>query len=172
MLHDAFFKHQKPPPLTGVGELYYEGKEFEARVTHCRPGELSESLRTALGMGDNAPPPWLINMQRYGPPPSYPNLRVPGLNAPIPPGCSFGYHPGGWGKPPVDEEGNPLYGDVFGQWGAGGESDDEVDKETVWGAIEEVEEESSEEEEEEEQEEQDLDGGCRVGEGVWYTGAV
>lgn len=23
-------------------------------------------------------------MQRYGPPPSYPNLKVPGLNAPIP----------------------------------------------------------------------------------------
>lgn len=24
------------------------------------------------------------------------------------------YHPGGWGKPPVDEHGNPIYGDVFG----------------------------------------------------------
>jgi hypothetical protein len=22
--------------------------------------------------------------------------------------------PGGWGKPPVDAQGNPLYGDVFG----------------------------------------------------------
>lgn len=28
--------------------------------------------------------------------------------------CSFGYHAGGWGKPPVDETGKPLYGDVFG----------------------------------------------------------
>lgn len=60
------------------------------------------------------PPPWLIAMQRYGPPPSYPNLKIPGLNAPIPEGCSFGYHAGGWGKPPVDESGKPLYGDVFG----------------------------------------------------------
>lgn len=51
---------------------------------------------------------------RYGPPPSYPNLKIPGLNAPIPEGCSFGYHAGGWGKPPVDEKGKPLYGDVFG----------------------------------------------------------
>ena len=51
---------------------------------------------------------------RYGPPPSYPHLKVPGLNAPIPEGCSFGYHAGGWGKPPVDEFGRPLYGDVFG----------------------------------------------------------
>ncbi|PNG62109.1 Splicing factor 3B subunit 2, partial [Tetrabaena socialis] len=93
VLHDAFFKHQKPPPLTGVGELYYEGKEFEARITHCKPGELSEGLREALGMTDRSPPPWLINMQRYGPPPSYPNLKLPGLNAPIPPACAFGYHP-------------------------------------------------------------------------------
>lgn len=53
-------------------------------------------------------------MQRYGPPPSYPNLKIPGLNAPIPESCSFGYHAGGWGKPPVDETGKPLYGDVFG----------------------------------------------------------
>jgi hypothetical protein len=36
------------------------------------------------------------------------------LNAPIPPGAAFGYHPGGWGKPPVDEFGRPIYGDVFG----------------------------------------------------------
>lgn len=56
-------------------------------------------------------------MQRYGPPPSYPNLKIPGLNAPIPDGCAFGYHPGGWGKPPVDELGRPLYGDVFGNGG-------------------------------------------------------
>ena len=63
---------------------------------------------------ERIPPPWLIAMQRYGPPPSYPTLKVPGLNAPIPEGCAFGYHAGGWGKPPVDENGKPLYGDVFG----------------------------------------------------------
>lgn len=74
-------------------------------------------------MGDNTPPPWLINMQRYGPPPSYPDLKISGLNAPIPPGARFGYQPGGWGKPPVDENGEPLYGDVFGQYVE--ESDDE-----------------------------------------------
>lgn len=60
-------------------------------------------------------------MQRYGPPPSYPNLKIPGLNAPIPDGSSFGYHAGGWGKPPVDEFGRPLYGDVFGLTGSGGD---------------------------------------------------
>ena len=30
------------------------------------------------------PPPWLIAMQRYGPPPSYPTLKIAGLTAPIP----------------------------------------------------------------------------------------
>ncbi|PWA37076.1 proline-rich spliceosome-associated (PSP) family protein [Artemisia annua] len=57
----------------------------------------------------------LIDFSRYVHPPSYPHLKIPGLNAPIPPGASFGYHPGGWGKPPVDEFGCPVYGDVFGQ---------------------------------------------------------
>ena len=118
-LHDAFFKWQTKPRMTYHGDLYYEGKEFEIRLKEKKPGDLTDDLRTALGMpvGPNAhkvPPPWLISMQRYGPPPSYPNLKIPGLNSPIPEGCSFGYHAGGWGKPPVDETGKPLYGDVFG----------------------------------------------------------
>jgi len=50
--------------------------------------------------------------------------QIPGLNAPIPPGTDFGYAPGQWGKPPVDESGIPLYGDVFGE-ALGEESDDE-----------------------------------------------
>lgn len=44
-------------------------------------------LLTASVPSQNAhkvPPPWLIAMQRYGPPPSYPNLKIPGLNSPIP----------------------------------------------------------------------------------------
>ena len=105
--------------MTNHGDLYYEGKEFEIRLKEKKPGDLTDDMRTALGMpvGPNAhkvPPPWLIAMQRYGPPPSYPNLKIPGLNSAIPEGCSFGYHAGGWGKPPVDETGKPLYGDVFG----------------------------------------------------------
>ncbi len=32
VLHDAFFKHQTKPNLTVMGDLYYEGKEYEARV--------------------------------------------------------------------------------------------------------------------------------------------
>lgn len=52
-------------------------------------------------------------LQRYGPPPSYPHLKIPGLNAPIPPGAKFGYQPGGWGKPPVDEVSFPFHLLIF-----------------------------------------------------------
>ena len=127
VLHDAFFKYQTIPPLTKFGDLYYEGKEFEvqklssssAKGSLSQPGKISEKLREALGMADaiTTPPPWLTNMQRYGPPPSYPNLKIPGLNAPIPVGCTYGFHMNGWGKPPVDEVyGRPIYGgDPFGK---------------------------------------------------------
>lgn len=111
VLHDAFFKFSKHTKLSRHNDLYYEGKEYEAKMLNKRPGQLSAALKESLGMAEGAPPPWLINMQRYGPPPAYPNLKIPGLNAPIPQGAEYGYHPGGWGKPPVDEYGNPLYGD-------------------------------------------------------------
>jgi splicing factor 3B subunit 2 len=115
VMRDAFFKFQSKPRLTAHGDLYYELREREVNHERFRPGVLSAELREALGIGEHEPSPWLVAMQRYGPPPSYPNLVIPGLNAPIPPGASFGYHPGGWGKPPIDEFGRPLYGDVFGE---------------------------------------------------------
>ncbi|XP_077517967.1 splicing factor 3B subunit 2-like isoform X2 [Amblyomma americanum] len=158
-LHDAFFKWQTKPRMTMHGDLYYEGKEFETRLKEKKPGDLTDDLRIALGMptGPNShrcPPPWLIAMQRYGPPPSYPSLKIPGLNAPIPDGCSFGYHAGGWGKPPVDEMGRPLYGDVFGTQSTDSMNnmvEEEVDR-TLWG---ELESESSEEEEDEDEDEEE-----------------
>ena len=161
-LHDAFFKWQTKPKMTIHGDLYFEGKEFETVLKDKKPGELSVELRQALGMphGANAhkvPAPWLIAMQRYGPPPSYPSQRIPGLNAPIPDGTSFGYHAGGWGKPPVDEYGRPLYGDVFGL--SGGKEAflaEEVPDKGLWG---EMEAESEEEEESEAEEEEDEEGG-------------
>ena len=129
-----------------------------------KAGALSEELKQALGMtSELIPPPWLVNMQRYGPPPSYPTLRIPGLNAPIPPGAAYGFHAGGWGKPPVDEYGRPIYGnytvsflsafeifvgDVFGVYEDRAAPEEQVDKEYRWGAIAAAE--SSDEEEEEE----------------------
>ena len=37
VLHDAFFKHQSKPELSHLGDLYYEGKEFEAMVRAPAP---------------------------------------------------------------------------------------------------------------------------------------
>jgi len=163
-LHDAFFRYQTKPKMSRHGDIYYEGKEYETRLRELKPGELTDDLRTSLGMplGNNAtkvPPPWLIAMQRYGPPPSYPNLKIPGLNAPIPSGCSFGYHAGGWGKPPVDERGRPLYGDVFGVEVPVNPYEDEKPSEQLWGEIDSDEESSSEDESTDESEEEgDQDG--------------
>ncbi|RKP08384.1 hypothetical protein THASP1DRAFT_10235, partial [Thamnocephalis sphaerospora] len=169
-LHDAFFRFQTKPRMTIHGDTYYEGKEYETHLKQKRPGELSEELVAALGIPPLAPPPWLINMQRYGPPPSYPSLKIPGLNAPIPEGAQWGYHPGGWGRPPVDEFNRSLYGDVFGmavpvipqEYVAPVER-------TLWGELESEEEESEEESEEEassEEEEEEADQEDTLHEGL------
>ncbi|KAL7411440.1 hypothetical protein BDY24DRAFT_395876 [Mrakia frigida] len=151
-LHDAFFRFQTKPKMSAFGEVYYEGKELEADVKEKRPGDLSAELIEALSIPPLAPPPWLIAMQRFGPPPSYPSLRVPGLNAPIPAGAQWGFHPGGWGKPPVDEYNRPIYGDVFGV-AAPVESEyaTAIDHE-LWGELEPEEEDEDEEESDEESE--------------------
>merc|ERR1712202_43124 len=154
------------PKLTMHGDLYYERKEFETRLKEKKPGDLSEDLKIALGMpskdsgGQKVPPPWLIAMQRYGPPPSYPNLKIAGLNSPIPEGCHFGYHAGGWGKPPVDEYGMPLYGDVFGVAAENQEEKEDNDLAgDLWGTMDSASEDSdSSEEEEEENEDENIDG--------------
>lgn len=154
-LHDAFFKFQTKPWMTDFGSMYYEGREFEVKLKTKRPGELTDELRRALALADEtSPPPWLFNMQRFGPPPSYNNLKIPGVNTPIPPGARYGYGPGEWGKPPVDEYGRPLYGDVFGTEKKEDAELDSVDK-TQWGVVQEEEEEDDDEEEEDEDEDED-----------------
>ncbi|KAJ2379179.1 hypothetical protein IW150_000338 [Coemansia sp. RSA 2607] len=159
-LHDAFFKFQtKPANMTGHGDLYYEGKENETTLgDQFTPGVVSQQLRDALGVPPLAPMPWLLNMQRHGMPPSYPNIKVPGLNAPIPKGAQWGFHPGGWGRPPVDEYGRPLYGNVFAEAVDGDNASTQIvptpGSRKHWGDLE-VLESSDEEDEEDEEEESD-----------------
>lgn len=157
-LYEAFFRFQTKPELTRYGEVYYEGKEYETNLRHLRPGELSQELKEALNMPPGAPPPWLINQQRYGPPPSYPALKIPGLNAPPPPGAMWGYHPGGYGKPPVDEHNRPLYGgDIFGvlQPQQNMQQGEPVERD-LWGELQ-APDESDEASEDEEQDDDDDD---------------
>eukprot|EP01113_Clastostelium_recurvatum_P014784 TRINITY_DN1808_c0_g1_i3.p1 TRINITY_DN1808_c0_g1~~TRINITY_DN1808_c0_g1_i3.p1 ORF type:complete len:587 (+),score=207.00 TRINITY_DN1808_c0_g1_i3:62-1822(+) len=156
VLHDAFFKYQTKPKLTVMGDLYYENKEFEVALREKKPGILSEDMKRALGMPEGAPPPWLLNMQRFGLPPSYPNQKIPGLNAPLPPGARPGFGPGEWGKPPVDEYGRPLYGDInmFDSAAAALPPTAAPIQREPWGAVEYASEEEEEEEEEEGKEEE------------------
>ena len=161
-LYEAFFRRQTKPQLTRYGEVYYEGKEYETNLRHLRPGELSEELQEALNMPPGAPPPWLINMQKIGPPPSYPALKIPGLTAPPPPGASWGFHPGGFGKPPVNDDGKPMFGgDVFGTGEAEAKEEEghkieAVDK-SLWGELQPFEEPEAEEEEDDDEEDGDED---------------
>lgn len=176
-LYEAFFRFQTKPELTRYGEVYYEGKEYETNLKHLRPGELSEELKEALNIPPGAPPPWLINQQRFGPPPSYPALKIPGLNAPPPPGGAWGFHPGGYGKPPVDEYNRPLYGgDIFGvlQPQQNTQLGEPVEK-TLWGELQEPEEESEEDESDEEDEEgdtEDVGAGLQTPSGLETPGGM
>lgn len=180
-LHDAFFRFQTAPKtLTPYGEVYYEGKENEIKsFNNYKPGELSKELTEALSIPNLAPPPWLIAMQRFGPPPNYPGLKIKGLNAPIPDGAQWGYHPGGWGRPPMNEFGQPIFPEVMGNLyqqqqdpngfinpsssttNGIGEAEEEK---PLWG---ELEEDDEEEESEEEEEEEDGQGGREeIGDGL------
>jgi splicing factor 3B subunit 2 len=120
------------------------------------------------------PPPWLLQQQRQGLPPSYPTLKIPGLNSPLPAGAGWGYQPGQWGKPPLDDFNRPLYGgDIFGimagqpgQPGAAAQSTqmpqpaltrESVDR-TLWGELQPPAEESEEEEEDESDDEEGSEG--------------
>ncbi|KAJ2797820.1 hypothetical protein H4R20_005049, partial [Coemansia guatemalensis] len=158
-LHDAFFRFQEPPKnMTGHGDLFYEGRESDVTYNFT-PGVLSDALKDALNIPPLAPPPWLINMQRFGPPPSYPTMDIPGLNKPIPSGAQWGYHPGGWGRPPVDEFGRPLYGDVFAAGTDGTQaqqmsSAQDAESKKYWGDFEVFESSDEEEEDEDESEEE------------------
>jgi len=113
VLRDAFFRFQTKPALSQHGELYYELREADpdtsSMLKHFRPGILSDELRTALGMPKSSeisidnpiPVPWIFVMQRIGPPPSFPQLVIPGVTAPPPANARLGYHPFGWGTPSV-----------------------------------------------------------------------
>lgn len=45
VLYNAFFRFQTKPRMTGHGDIYYEGKEFEVNYKEKRPGHLSQRLK-------------------------------------------------------------------------------------------------------------------------------
>jgi splicing factor 3B subunit 2 len=71
------------------------------------------------------------------------------VNTPIPPGARYGFNEGEWGKPPVDEYGRPLYGDVYGTEIK--PYDEQVVDKGLWGKVEEESAEADEDAEEQQQ---------------------
>merc|ERR1712154_75172 len=65
----------------------------------------------------------------------------------------YGFHEGQWGKPPVDEHGQPLYGDPFGIWTE--PISNTYSNRMRWGILEQFELSEDEEESEEEEEEEE-----------------
>ncbi|ANQ09456.1 Spliceosome-associated protein [Plasmodium coatneyi] len=168
-LHDAFFKYATKPKLVKFADVYYEGKEFELKTKKFRPGVISEKLRNALNIDPSEPLPWLFNMQKYGLPPSFPYLNIPGLNdltsensagGKATPGNTSGLHPqSGMNKPQedgtkakyenVDESGNIIYGNFISQHTS--ENSSKYPDDFLWGEIDENYVNSDEEEDDEEE---------------------
>ncbi|KAL3231018.1 hypothetical protein RNJ44_00657 [Nakaseomyces bracarensis] len=88
-LYDTFFKlgaNWKPTVLLPFGDMYYENRNLSGEAKWRKmmqeriPGRLSEELRNALGLKDGQLPPWCLKMKDNGMPPSYPTMKVAGLN--------------------------------------------------------------------------------------------
>ena len=131
VLHDAFFKYQTKPPLSLHGEVYFENKEFENRMKNFQPGRISQNLRSALGINETSDPPFVANMRRYGPPPAYPNLRIPGVNAPMNDPAAY-VTMNLWKEPTVKEYKELVweFKGGNGHWGEMVEEDDDQDEDS------------------------------------------
>ncbi|KJP88474.1 hypothetical protein AK88_01926 [Plasmodium fragile] len=179
-LHDAFFKYATKPKLVKFADVYYEGKEFELKTKKFRPGVISEKLRNALNIEPTEPLPWLYNMQKYGLPPSFPYLNIPGLNDLTSEnsggknghGSTSGLNPqNGMNKPQegaeedgsgaktkydnVDDSGNIVYGNFISQHKS--ENSSKYPDDFLWGEIDENYVNSEEDEEEEEEEDEEVE---------------
>lgn len=100
-LYDCIYNTENFPILK-YGQVF--DFTWECEKTRFVPGQLTDELKTALGMTEFSPPPWLFKMQEIGPPPAYQDIKIPGVNSDIPPGCKYGYEPKNWGKAPQNFE--------------------------------------------------------------------
>ncbi|CRH01308.1 splicing factor 3B subunit 2, putative [Plasmodium relictum] len=150
-LHDAFFKYATKPKLVKFADIYYEGKEFELKTKKFCPGIISERLRKALNIEPNEPLPWLYNMQKYGLPPSYPYLNIPGLNS-LPNETSSGNKLQGddsmkLRNEKLSESGSIVYGNFLSY--NMNENNNKYADDFLWGEVDEKYEDSEEDSEEE-----------------------
>lgn len=88
-LHDAFFKlgrKWRPELMLSYGDQYYENRNLHQEICWTRmrskykPGKLSSALRKALGFHQDRLPIWCKKWKEIGLPPSYPGMKVAGIN--------------------------------------------------------------------------------------------
>ncbi|CCH60587.1 hypothetical protein TBLA_0D00790 [Henningerozyma blattae CBS 6284] len=88
-LYDVFFKigkNWKPSTLLPFGDLYFENRnlvedaEWKSKTKDLGPGKLSSRMRNIIGLKAGQLPPWIHKMKELGLPPSYPSLKIVGLN--------------------------------------------------------------------------------------------
>lgn len=88
-MYNIFFKlgaNWKPDLLLPFGDMYYENRaladesHWNKIVKEKVPGKLSTELRTIIGMNEGQLPPWCAAMNEVGLPPSYPDMKIAGLN--------------------------------------------------------------------------------------------
>ncbi|ANZ76076.1 BA75_02723T0 [Komagataella pastoris] len=109
-LHDAFTKFQTKPPMLAFGDVYYEGRGSETfELENFVPGKVSSRLRTALGIANHEKPPWVVQMAKLGPPPSYPNMETDGV----------------FKEPIIKNIGAPIERDLWGSIHPDSEEEDE-----------------------------------------------
>lgn len=87
-------------PVLGGTQLYDE--RGSSMVGTFIRKELSPELMNALGMADNQPPPWLHRQQGLPLPQWLEQESIPGLTAPLPQGCHYGFDALGWGEKPTN----------------------------------------------------------------------
>lgn len=88
-LHDAFFKIGKkwrPNLFLPFGDIYYENRNLDQEIewnlmkSQFKPGKISENLRIALNFTEGKLPSWCKKMKEHGLPPSYPGMKIAGIN--------------------------------------------------------------------------------------------
>lgn len=138
---------------------YFEGKEDEVKMKTFKPGKISSALRNALGINDYNPPPFLTNMQRYGPPPAYPNFKIPGVTSSLSENAIYNIYLGKEAGEDLTQFASQGFYGGFKPNPEDNAGKEEIDVNTLWGEF--AEEEFEEEEEidyEEEQAQQMITG--------------
>lgn len=88
-MFNIFFKlgaTWKPNLLLPFGDQFFENRNLIEEASWVemtqvyKPGKISQELRNIMGLQDGQLPIWCMEMNKIGLPPSYPNIKIAGIN--------------------------------------------------------------------------------------------